>query len=97
MDANDSQLRGLAVDSIGTVYVAASGCGSVLKITADGRIATILQLDSPWSPTAVALFGKDVYVLEYLHTEIEDRLLWLPRVRRISSDGRSAIVAEVRR
>lgn len=97
MDANDPQLRGLAVDSGGTVYVAASGCGSVLKVTADGRITTILQLESPWSPTAVALFGRDVYVLEYLHTEIEDRLLWLPRVRRIAADGHSVIIAAVRR
>ena len=97
MDANDPQLRGLAVDSSGTVYVAASGCGSVLKVTADGRIATILQLESPWSPTAVALFRNDVYVLEYLHTEVEDRLLWLPRVRRISPDGYSVIIAAVRR
>ena len=97
MDANDPQLRGLAVDSSGTVYVAASGCGSLLKVTPDGRITTILQLESPWSPTAVALFGKDVYVLEYLHTEIEDRLLWLPRVRRITADGYCVIIAAVRR
>ena len=97
MEAHDPQLRGLAVDSSGTAYVAASGCGSVLKVTPDGRTTTILQLESPWSPTAVALFGRDVYVLEYLHTEVEDRLLWLPRVRRISSDGRSVIIAAVRR
>ena len=96
-DANDPLLRGLAVDSVGTVYVAASGCGSVLKVTPNGRITTILQLESPWSPTAVAVFGGSVYVLEYLHTEVEDRLLWLPRVRRITPDGKSAIIAAIRR
>jgi len=67
-DPNDPLLRGLAVDAAGTTYVAASGCGQVLKVTRDGKIATLLQTESPWSPTAVALSGQDVYVLEYLHT-----------------------------
>ena len=98
MGANDPQLRGLAVDSSGTVYVAASGCGSLLKVTPDGRITTLLQLESPWSPTAVALSPSgDLYVLEYLHTEVEDRLLWLPRVRKLSRDGQSTIIATVSR
>lgn len=96
-DANDPLLRGLAVDSGGTVYVAASGCGRVLKITAGGQIATLVQTESPWSPTAVALFGRDVYVLEYLHTAVEDRLQWLPRIRKISPDGKSVIIATVSR
>lgn len=39
------------------------------------------------SETAVALFGKDVYVLEYLHTAVEDRRQWVPRIRRITPDG----------
>ena len=98
MDANDPQLRGLAVDSSGTVYVAASGCGSLLKVTPDGRFTSLLQLESPWSPTAVALSGSgDLYVLEYLHTEVEDRLLWLPRVRKLSRDGQNTIIATVSR
>jgi hypothetical protein len=57
----------------------------------------LLQLESPWSPTAVALHGGDLYVLEYLHTAIEDRRQWLPRVRRISPDGRTVIIATVSR
>ena len=48
-----------------------------------------------------ALFGSDVYVLEYLQTaasmEPEDRLAWLPRVRRITADGHSSIIASVTR
>ena len=95
-EANDS-LRGLAVDAGGTVYVAASACGSVLKIAPDGKITKLLQTESPWSPTAVALSGSDLYVLEYLHTAVEDRRLWLPRVRKISADGKSAVVATVSR
>lgn len=94
-------LRGLAADSHGTIYVAASGCASVLKVSARGQVTTVLQLQSPWSPTAVALFGSDIYVLEYLQTaaslEPEDRLAWLPRVRKISANGHSSIIAKVDR
>jgi hypothetical protein len=90
-------LRGLAVDARGVMYVADSGDARVLKITPDGRVTTLLQLQSPWSPTAVALSGSDLYVLEYLHTEVESRLAWLPRVRKISPDGTATIIATVDR
>lgn len=90
-------LRGLSVDAAGVIYVAASGCGSVLKITPQGRVTKLVQLEAPWSPTAVALFGSDVYVLEYLHTEIEDRRAWVPRVRKVSADGKSVVIAKVER
>lgn len=96
-EAGDPLLRGLAVDASGVVYVAASGCGSVLKVTPDGNVTTVLQLEAPWSPTAVALFGRDIYVLEYLHTAVEDRLQWVPRIRKISPDGKSAVIATVTR
>jgi sugar lactone lactonase YvrE len=96
-DPNDPLLRGLAVDSSGTVFVAASGCGSVLKVMPNGQVSTVLQLESPWSPTAVALFHGEIYILEYLHTAVEDRLQWLPRVRRISANGKSVIIASVTR
>jgi hypothetical protein len=92
-------LRGLAADSQGTIYVAASGCGSVLKVSAGGQVTTILQLQNPWTPTAVALFGRDIYVLEYLQTaaslEPEDRSAWLPRVRKLTANGRNAIIASI--
>ena len=90
-------LRGLQVDARGTIYVAASGCGSVLKVTPDGQITILVELESPWSPTAVALFGNDLYVLEYLHTASEDRRAWVPRVRKVSPDGKTAIIATVSR
>ena len=96
-DPNDPFLRGLAVDSSGVVFVAASGCGSVLKVTPNGQVSTVLQLEGPWSPTAVALFHGEIYVLEYLHTAVEDRLQWLPRVRRISADGKNVIIASITR
>ena len=94
-------LRGLAADNHGTIYVAASGCGSVLKVNARGQVTILHQLQSPWTPTAVALFGSDVYVLEYLQTaasmEPEDRRAWLPRVRKITADGHSSIIASIDR
>jgi hypothetical protein len=89
--------RGLDVDTQGTVYVAATGCRAVLKITADKKIATVLRTSSPWSPTGVALFGKDLYVLEYLHTESDNRREWVPRIRRLTSDGRVDTVAAINR
>jgi DNA-binding beta-propeller fold protein YncE len=90
-------LRGLAVGADGVVYVAASGCGRVLKITPDGKVTTVIQILSPWSPTAVAVSGSDLYVLEYLHTAVESRREWLPRVRKISPDGTATIIATVER
>ena len=89
--------RGLAIDSSGTVYVAATGCGAVLRITSDGKVTTVLQASSPWSPTAVALYGSDLYVLEYLHTANESRREWLPRVRKVSSDGTVTLLASINR
>lgn len=89
--------RGLDVDSAGTVFVAATGCGAVLKITKDGKVTTVLRAASPWSPTAVLVLGSDLYVLEYLHTQHENRREWVPRVRKVSSDGRVATIATIER
>lgn len=80
-------LRGLAVGSDGSVYVAASGCAAVLKVDPQGRVATVLRSQPPWSPTAVAISGGDVYVLEYLHTASDNRREWIPRIRKISRTG----------
>lgn len=92
-----TELRGLAVAADGTAYAAASGCGRVMKVAPGGEVATVLQTESPWSPTAVALSGSDLYVLEYLHAPGDDRRRWIPRVRKIAPDGTSAILATVRR
>lgn len=90
-------LRGLDVDAQGTVYVAATGCGAVLKITTDKKVTTVLRTSSPWSPTGVAVLGTDLYVLEYLHTEGDNRRDWLPRVRKLTSDGHVVTVATIDR
>jgi len=88
-------LRGLKVDASGAVYVADNADARVLKITPDGKITTLLQLTSPWAPTDVALFGDIVYVIEFLHTPGDDRLTWMPRVRKITPDGKSTIILTV--
>jgi hypothetical protein len=90
-------LRGLDVDARGAIVVAATGCGRVLRVTTDGKVATVIQVESPWSPTAVVHAGADLYVLEYLHTATEDRRAWRPRVRKVSADGQSAVIATVER
>ncbi|HVF46392.1 MAG TPA: hypothetical protein VNA17_02380 [Pyrinomonadaceae bacterium] len=88
-------LRGLKVDSRGVAYVADAADARVLKITPDGKAATILQLESPWAPTDVAVFGDIVYVLEFSHDAGDDRTTWMPRIRKITPDGKSSIIVTV--
>lgn len=88
-------LRGLKVDAKGVVYVADAGDARVLKIGADGKVATLAQLESPWAPTDVAVFGDIVYVLEFTHDAGDDRTTWMPRIRKITPDGRSTIILTV--
>ena len=88
-------VRGLKVDASGAVYAADTGDARVLKITPDGKVSTLLQLESPWAPTDVALSGDLVYVLEFLHTPGDDRTEWMPRVRKITPDGKSTVILTV--
>ena len=80
-------LRGLAIAADGSIYVAATGCGAVVRIDPRGKVSNVLKAEAPWSPTAVATRGSDVYVLEYLHTASDDRREWFPRVRKLTKDG----------
>jgi len=88
-------LRGLNVDAKGVMYVADNGDARVLKITPEGKISALVQLQSPWSPTAVALYGDVLYVLEFLHTPGDDRTTWMPRIRKITPDGKSTVILTV--
>jgi hypothetical protein len=90
-------LRGLAVNAAGTIYIAATGCGSVVKVTAQGRVTTVFQGEGEWSPTGIALFGTDVYVLEFLGAGSDDRPSMIPRIRKIGADGESRVIATVSR
>jgi hypothetical protein len=81
-------LRGLAVNSEGTVYAAGTSCHRVLKITSDGHVEGVLKAERPWSPTGVALLGNDLYVLEYTGANGGSDEGWLPRVRKRAPDGK---------
>lgn len=90
-------LRGLDVASDGTVFVAATACRALLKITRKGDVGVVLRTTALWSPTGVAVAGNDIYVLEYLHVQTQDRRDWIPRIEKVSADGRVSIVAAVAR
>jgi streptogramin lyase len=60
-----SYCRGLAVDPSGVVYVAATGSRSILRITPQGSVTTIMETEGPWSPTGVTVHNGEVYVLEW--------------------------------
>jgi DNA-binding beta-propeller fold protein YncE len=89
--------RGLDVDAGGTIYVAATGCASVFKVTPAGHVTLLPQLPGPWAPTGVVLFGNYLYVLEFQNADSDDRREMLPRVRKIAPDGKTAIIATVAR
>lgn len=100
LETTASYCRGLAVDSTGTIYVAATGSRSVLKITPQGEITTILQVTSTWTPTGVAVFHGEVYVLEWHDVtpeNLEVRNAYIPRVRKIGQDGMVTTLATVSR
>jgi len=85
-------LRGLAVDGSGNIYVAATSCHRVLKVSADGEIRSILNSERPWAPTGIALHDGDIYVLEYTNANGPKTEGWLPRVRKIARDGRVSTI-----
>jgi len=92
--------RGLAVDSGGVVYVAATGTRSVIRIRPDGNISTVSRSEGRWSPTGVALFHGEVYVLEWRDapaSQTEVRKAWAPQIRRIGRDGSVTTLAAVAR
>jgi len=100
LETTPSYCRGLAVDSTGSIYVAATGSRSVLKISPKGTISTILQESSPWTATGVAVFHGEVYVLEWhdvTKENLEVRTAYIPRVRKIGIDGKITTIATVSR
>jgi sugar lactone lactonase YvrE len=85
-------LRGLAVDTDGTVFAAGVGCHAVVKISPNGKIETVLKAERPWSPTGVAVHHGDVYVLEYTNANGGAGEGWRPRVRKLAHDGKVTIL-----
>ena len=94
-NADSPLLRGLGADARGNVYVAATSCHRVLKITPDGTVTSILKAGRPWSPTGVAVSGKDIYVLEYTNANGPATEGWRPRVRKIAGDNKVSTLLTV--
>ena len=95
-----SYCRGLAVDSAGIVYVAATGSRSILKVSPQGQITNIVQEPSPWTPTGIAVFDGELYVLEWHDVPmalLEIRTAYIPRVRKIGRDGKITTLATISR
>ena len=88
-------MRGLAVESDGTVYAAATGCHRVVRITRDGKVEVVLKAERPWSPTGVAVHGGDIYVLEYTNANGGAADGWTPRVRKLARDGKVTTLATI--
>jgi hypothetical protein len=86
-NASSPLLRGLGVDSPGNIYVAATSCHRVVKITPDGQVTSILKSERPWSPTGIAVSGEDIYVLEYTNANGPATEGWRPRVRKVAGDN----------
>jgi sugar lactone lactonase YvrE len=80
-------LRGLAVTADGTVFAAAVGCRAVVKISSEGKIETVVKAERPWSPTGVAVYRGDVYILEFTNANGSRKEGWRPRIRRLAPDG----------
>jgi hypothetical protein len=87
-------LRGLDVTAEETVYAAVTGCRCVVKISGNGEIETVLKAEKPWTPTGVAIAGKDLFVLEYSHHD-EKPEKWAPRVRKLGADGKVTVLADL--
>jgi hypothetical protein len=94
-NASSPLLRGLAVDSRGNVYVAATSCHRVLKITPDGQVTSILKAERPWSPTGIATSGEDILVLDYTNANGPATEGWYPRVRILARDGTSKTLVTI--
>jgi hypothetical protein len=87
-----TRLFGIAVDAQGDVFVADYGNRRVLKITSGGAISTVARAEKPWSPTGIALKDGNVYILEFGFTLPST---YLPRVRKLSPDGRITMLATI--
>jgi hypothetical protein len=63
-------------------------------------VETILHVQSPWTPTGVAIYKGEVYILEWHDVEksqLEVRAAYIPRIRKIGFDGKVTTLATVSR
>lgn len=84
-------LMGLTTNTNGDLYVADYSSRRVLKITNGEKIETILNSGNIWSPTGIAVVGKELYVFEHLRMPLV--LLGnigigpYIRIRKVAGDG----------
>jgi hypothetical protein len=87
VDWMSTEKRASYVATWNGIYVAATSCHRVVKITPDGQITSILKSEPPLFPTGVAVRGEDIYVLEYTNANAPGKEGWCPRVRKRAMDG----------
>lgn len=90
-------MRSITLDNSGLIYAAATGCGLVLRVSPEGQVSTILQSEKGWAPTGVAMFDRDLYVLEYQNAGSDSKRQWVPRVRKLATDGKVTVLGTVAR
>ncbi len=79
------QMMGLWPDARNNVYVAVYGSRAVVRVSPDGRVATVARTPAPWGPSGVLVAPNgDLWILE---TSTSNQV----RVRRIEVNGRSTI------
>jgi sugar lactone lactonase YvrE len=86
--------QGLDISTNGTVYAAATGCRALVKIS-PGSLETVLKSERPWSPSAVALYHGDIYVLEWTNPNEGPTAGWRPRVRKLAADGKLTTLVSI--